>query len=116
MATVATVGALARQARRLTTSYAAISQRAFASQAPEGLPKKDYVYNPSDKEVPRDIAGVLDASAQTLFITEIARGMSLALKYFFTKKVTVSPFLSFFSRPFSSPDFLFLGRVAPLFS
>uniref|UniRef100_A0A7S3E3Y7 4Fe-4S ferredoxin-type domain-containing protein n=1 Tax=Chloropicon laureae TaxID=464258 RepID=A0A7S3E3Y7_9CHLO len=90
MATVATVGALARQARRLTTSYAAISQRAFASQAPEGLPKKDYVYNPSDKEVPRDIAGVLDASAQTLFITEIARGMSLALKYFFTKKVTLN--------------------------
>ena len=32
---------------------------------------------------------VLDASAQTLFITELARGMSLALKYFFTKKVTV---------------------------
>ncbi len=105
MANVATVGALARQARRLTTSYAAISQRAFSSQAPQGLPKKDYVYNPSDKEVPRDIAGVLDASAQTLFITEIARGMSLALKYFFTKKVTVSlasprPLFSF------SPDVL----------
>merc|ERR1711959_214685 len=46
--------------------------------------------HPSDKEVPTDIAGILDASAHTLFITELMRGMSLALKYFFTKKVTLN--------------------------
>jgi NADH dehydrogenase (ubiquinone) Fe-S protein 8 len=32
---------------------------------------------------------VLDSSAQTLFLTEMFRGMSLTLKYFFDKKVTV---------------------------
>ena len=32
---------------------------------------------------------VLDASAQTLFLTEMTRGMSLTLKFFFEKKVTV---------------------------
>lgn len=32
---------------------------------------------------------VLDSSAQTLFLTEMFRGMSLTLKYFFEKKVTV---------------------------
>merc|ERR1712046_63464 len=43
-----------------------------------------------EKEIPKDAAGVLDASAQTLFITELARGMSLTLRYFFTKKVTIN--------------------------
>ena len=32
---------------------------------------------------------MLDNSAQTLFLTEMFRGMSLTLKYFFEKKVTV---------------------------
>jgi hypothetical protein len=34
-------------------------------------------------------SAVLDNSAQTLFLTEMFRGMSLTLKYFFEKKVTV---------------------------
>lgn len=68
----------------------ALCRRGFASSAPAPKKAEDaYVRPPSDKEVPRDIVGILDASAQTLFITELARGMSLALKYFFTKKVTV---------------------------
>ena len=33
---------------------------------------------------------VLDSSAQILFLTEMFRGMSLTLKYFFEPKVTVS--------------------------
>jgi formate hydrogenlyase subunit 6/NADH:ubiquinone oxidoreductase subunit I len=37
--------------------------------------------------VPR---AVLDSSAQILFLTEMFRGMSLTLKYFFEPKVTVS--------------------------
>ena len=64
--------------------------RTFASAPAPKKAEDAYVRPSSDKEVPRDIAGILDASAQTLFITELARGMSLALKYFFTKKVTVS--------------------------
>jgi len=64
--------------------------RTFASAPAPKKAEDAYVRPSSDKEVPRDIAGILDASAQTLFITELARGMSLALKYFFTKKVTLN--------------------------
>lgn len=34
---------------------------------------------------------VLDESAQTLFLTEMFRGLSLTLRAFFDRKVTVSP-------------------------
>ena len=40
--------------------------------------------------MPTDLAGVLDASAKTLVLTELLRGMSLTLKYFFDKKVTIN--------------------------
>ena len=43
----------------------------------------------SQKEVPRDLAGVLDENAQTLFLTELWRGLALTLKVFFEPKVTV---------------------------
>ena len=33
---------------------------------------------------------VIDASAQTLFLTEMFRGMSLAMKYFWEPKVTIN--------------------------
>ena len=36
------------------------------------------------------VGAVLDNSAQTLFLTEMFRGMSLTLRYFFDTKVTVS--------------------------
>ena len=39
-----------------------------------------------DRSAPR---AVLDSSAQILFLTEMFRGMSLTLKYFFEPKVTV---------------------------
>ncbi len=42
------------------------------------------------RDPPKDLAGVLDESAQTLFMTELFRGMMLTLKAFFDKKVTVS--------------------------
>lgn len=44
----------------------------------------------AEKAMPTDLAGVLDASAQTLALTELLRGMSLTLKYFFDKKVTIN--------------------------
>lgn len=40
--------------------------------------------------IPLPSIAVLDASAQTLFLTEMFRGMSLAMKYFWEPKVTVS--------------------------
>lgn len=36
------------------------------------------------------VPAVIDSNANTLFLSEMARGMNLALKYFFDKKVTVS--------------------------
>jgi NADH dehydrogenase (ubiquinone) Fe-S protein 8 len=33
---------------------------------------------------------VIDSNANTLFLSEMARGMNLALKYFFDKKVTIN--------------------------
>jgi hypothetical protein len=35
------------------------------------------------------LPAVIDSNANTLFLSEMARGMNLALKYFFDKKVTV---------------------------
>ena len=46
--------------------------------------------DPAQREVPKDLSGVLDESAQTLFLTEMMRGLNLTLKAFFDKKVTVS--------------------------
>ena len=48
--------------------------------------------DPAQREVPKDLASVLDESAQTLFLTEMMRGLNLTLKAFFDKKVTVSLF------------------------
>ena len=38
------------------------------------------------------MAEALDQTAQTLFLTEMMRGLSLTLRMFFDKKVTVGPF------------------------
>ena len=43
------------------------------------------------RDPPKDLAGVLDESANTLFMTELVRGMMLTLKAFFDKKYTVRP-------------------------
>uniref|UniRef100_A0A7S2T2V4 Uncharacterized protein n=1 Tax=Chloropicon primus TaxID=1764295 RepID=A0A7S2T2V4_9CHLO len=84
------------------TVASGLQSRTFAAApSPKKAETEAYVRPSSDKEVPRDIAGILDASAQTLFITELMRGMSLALKYFFTKKVTVSGASRFRSLPLS---------------
>jgi len=44
----------------------------------------------SQKEDPKDLASVLDENAQTLFITELFRGLSYVLKTFFEPKATIN--------------------------
>ncbi len=44
----------------------------------------------SQRAAPRDAAGVLDESAQTLFLTELWRGLAMTLKVFFEPKVTIN--------------------------
>ena len=66
-----------------------------AGGAPAPAPKNPQYQNNvaapgSAREAPADVAGVLDQSAQILFLSEMTRGMGLALKYFFTKKVTIN--------------------------
>ncbi|KAJ8767173.1 hypothetical protein K2173_013570 [Erythroxylum novogranatense] len=43
------------------------------------------------KEVSKDWSSVFERSINTLFLTEMVRGLSLTLKYFFEKKVTKGP-------------------------
>lgn len=47
-------------------------------------------YDLSQRQPPKDMAGVLDESAQTLFLTEMLRGLTLTLKVFFEPKVTIN--------------------------
>jgi NADH-quinone oxidoreductase chain I len=42
------------------------------------------------RQPPRDFASVLDESAQTLFLTDLVRGLALTLKVFFEPKVTIN--------------------------
>ena len=44
----------------------------------------------SQREPPKDLAGVLDESAQTLFLTELWRGLALTMKVFWEPKVTIN--------------------------
>lgn len=52
------------------------------------LSEKEFLV--SQRAPPKDMAGVLDESAQTLFLTELMRGLSLTLKVFFEPKVTIN--------------------------
>jgi len=94
-------------ARALRRTCATSTSRAFASDAKNelsdaanaaravdrdasGRSNRDRVRELAEKQMPTDLAGVLDASAKTLVMTELLRGMSLTLKYFFDKKVTIN--------------------------
>jgi NADH dehydrogenase (ubiquinone) Fe-S protein 8 len=60
------------------------------SRSPATTASADRSRELAEKAMPTDLAGVLDASAKTLVLTELLRGMSLTLKYFFDKKVTIN--------------------------
>ncbi|KAI8105868.1 hypothetical protein M9434_000447 [Picochlorum sp. BPE23] len=47
-------------------------------------------FQTSQRQPPKDFAGVLDESAQTLFLTELMRGLAMTLKVFFEPKVTIN--------------------------
>ena len=92
--------------KRATEGSPSTSLRAFASdtardagavvdrdstpRSPATTASADRSRELAEKAMPTDLAGVLDASAKTLVLTELLRGMSLTLKYFFDKKVTIN--------------------------
>jgi NADH-quinone oxidoreductase chain I len=47
-------------------------------------------FQTSQKQAPKDFASVLDESAQTLFLSDLVRGLALTLKVFFEPKVTLN--------------------------
>lgn len=54
----------------------------------QGLSEKEFAT--SQKEAPKDLASILDASAQTLFLTELWRGLGLTLKVYFEPSLTIN--------------------------
>jgi len=65
----------------------------FHSSIPSSIDTKEISAGPkeiSSAPAPKDLGGVMDASAQTLFLTEMFRGMSLAMNYFWDPKVTIN--------------------------
>ena len=62
--------------------------RAGLQRSGADLSAKEYAT--SQREPPKDLAGVLDENANTLFLTEMVRGLALTLKVFFEPAVTVS--------------------------
>ena len=45
---------------------------------------------PSDRPIPTTFAGLLEENANTLFLTDVFRGLSLTVKTFFDEKVTIN--------------------------
>lgn len=70
---------------RSFTSNAVIFAEVFGEHT---MSHKEYMT--SQRQAPKDMAGVLDESAQTLFLTELMRGLALTLKVFFEPKVTIN--------------------------
>jgi len=79
-----------------TSSLRGGGGRSFSSEPGAKNDQKNEIVTPeqtkalSDKPVATDLTSIVDASANTLFLTELFRGMSLTLKYFFDTKVTIN--------------------------
>ena len=79
-----------------TSSLRGGGGRSFSSDPGAKNDQKNEIVTPeqtkalSDKPVATDLTSIVDASANTLFLTELFRGMSLTLKYFFDTKVTIN--------------------------
>eukprot|EP00891_Asterochloris_glomerata_P000631 jgi/Astpho2/631/Aster-04473 len=77
-------------ASRLLSSSQACTPCAALTQCRHQTTAELKSTNPTQREAPKSLAGVLDESAQTLFLTEMARGLLLTLKTFFEPKVTIN--------------------------
>eukprot|EP00898_Chlorokybus_atmophyticus_P007016 jgi/Chlat1/7315/Chrsp58S06936 len=83
--------AASRLAPRLATVGAAAPELASsAAVASVGSSRVWSMGGPPKEHTPGSLADVLDSNAQTLFLTEMVRGMSLTLKYFFAPKYTIN--------------------------
>ncbi|GAB4821101.1 hypothetical protein N2152v2_008147 [Parachlorella kessleri] len=67
-----------------------IPERKLDSLDPEQPAMSEQEFQTSQREPPKDLAGMLDESAQTLFLTELWRGLALTMKVFWEPKVTIN--------------------------
>ncbi|CAL5329085.1 unnamed protein product [Camellia sinensis] len=101
--------ALARQTLHNPNHYGmALATRSFATKQSFPTDKEDedvvgQVFSDDEereklaKEISKDWSSVFERSINTLFLTEMVRGLMLTLKYFFDPKVTERPFEPSFS-------------------
>ncbi|KAH0877677.1 hypothetical protein HID58_065071 [Brassica napus] len=76
----------ALRARHLGPHLSALQSRAISY----GTNKDDEEAEQLAKEISKDWSTVFERSMNTLFLTEMVRGLSLTLKYFFDPKVTIN--------------------------
>ncbi|KAL2504861.1 NADH dehydrogenase [ubiquinone] iron-sulfur protein 8-A [Abeliophyllum distichum] len=80
--------ALAGQALQGNHYRTIYGERSFATKHSFSTDKDDEEREKLAKEISKDWNSVFERSINTLFLTEMVRGLSLTLKYFFEKKVT----------------------------
>ncbi|KAI5660967.1 hypothetical protein M9H77_20290 [Catharanthus roseus] len=83
--------AAAGQAWQESNRYAMeCGSRSFATKHSFSTDKDDEEREKLAREISKDWNSVFERSINTLFLTEMVRGLSLTLKYFFEKKVTIN--------------------------
>ncbi|PWA37364.1 NADH dehydrogenase [Artemisia annua] len=65
-------------------------ERSFATKHSFSTDKDDAEREQLAREISKDWSSVFERSINTLFLTELVRGLSLTLKYFFEPKVTIN--------------------------
>ncbi|KAI8026577.1 hypothetical protein LOK49_LG02G03666 [Camellia lanceoleosa] len=68
----------------------ALATRSFATKQSFSTDKDDEEREKLAKEISKDWSSVFERSINTLFLTEMVRGLMLTLKYFFDPKVTIN--------------------------
>ncbi|XP_071729998.1 NADH dehydrogenase [ubiquinone] iron-sulfur protein 8, mitochondrial-like [Rutidosis leptorrhynchoides] len=83
--------AVAGQALQGPNIFGTVSgARTFATKHSFSTDKDDKEREELAREVSKDWSSVFERSINTLFLTELVRGLSLTLKYFFEPKVTIN--------------------------
>ena len=83
------LSALTRRSGRLLPDAVAAGSTAAFHASPHAA-RENMEGMPTERPVPKTFAGLLEENANTLFLTDIARGLQLTLRTFFDEKVTIN--------------------------
>nr|AFK49014.1 unknown [Lotus japonicus] len=67
-----------------------LSAHSYATKRSFSNDKDDEEREKLAREISKDWSSVFERSINTLFLTELVRGLMLTLKYFFEQKVTIN--------------------------